>query len=75
MSVENAKKFFDDVDKDEHLRNEVRKNFRNLSAVAQKHGYHFKSSEMLEHLKSRWGATKSPKLGNGDDADTCCSSL
>jgi len=74
MSVENAKKFFDAVEKDENLKNEMRKNFRRLAGVAKKHGFTFTRSEMLDHLKKRLVAKKSLKV-DGDDADTCCSSF
>jgi predicted ribosomally synthesized peptide with nif11-like leader len=74
MSVTNAKKFFDAVEKDEKLRTEVRKDFRHMAGVAKKHGFTFTRSEMLEHLKKRLGATKQLKV-DGDESDTCCSSF
>jgi predicted ribosomally synthesized peptide with nif11-like leader len=63
MSVEKAKEFFDQVDSDQALRDELSEVGENVLDLARKHGFNFSYDDMREHLKDRWGVTKPPKPG------------
>jgi predicted ribosomally synthesized peptide with nif11-like leader len=66
MSVQNARKFFDEVDKDPALQKKLGKSMQQIIKTAKKKGFEFSAEDMRKHLKSRWGMTKAPKLTQTD---------
>ena len=59
--VDNAKKFFDEVDKNLGLQAMIGVNQGNIIAVAAGMGWTFDYDDMQDHLRTRWGVTKPPK--------------
>ena len=66
MSVQNAKKFFDAVDKDPALQKKLGKSMQQILKTAHAKGHDFTADDMRKHLKTRWGMTKAPKLSQTD---------
>ena len=66
MSVQNAKKFFDAVDKDPALQKKLGKSMQQVVKTGQAKGFDFTAEDMRKHLKRRWGMTKAPKLTQTD---------
>jgi len=55
MSVADAVKFLDGVDKDERLQEEVRTNAQNFVQMGERHGYKFTDMELDRALREHWG--------------------
>ena len=66
MSIEAVRAFFDKIDSDPDLQEEVRKAHAELLAIAKKHGHDFSQAELNQHLRERWGVRNPPSY---DDVD------
>ena len=71
MSAEDAKKFFDLVNSDQSVRDEVKKTWDQVAQVAQKHGLDFSHAEYFDHIHEHTGMTKIGRSHERDDPDTC----
>jgi hypothetical protein len=70
VSQENAEKFLDLLDKDDDLRDEVRK-LPQLSELGKKHNLHFTGTDLEKALESKWG-TPANRKGKVHPFTCCC---
>jgi len=71
MSQENAEKFLDELDQNEHLRNEVR-NMSYMSDLAKAHGLPpFSGADLEKALRSKWGSPEK-RVGKPHPFTCCC---
>jgi hypothetical protein len=68
MSVEEAKKFVDLVDKEPALQQKFREGWANIEKLASDNGLHVSRADLQQHLRERWGISKP---ANADEKDTC----
>jgi predicted ribosomally synthesized peptide with nif11-like leader len=68
MSVQDAKKFVDEAEKDPELRKAGQQHWDSIAAAAKKHGLSFTRSELQQHLREKWSV---PQMPAKDDVDTC----
>lgn len=66
MSLEDAKKFLDQVDQSSALQQRLQEHKGQLVSIGQEHGFSFTQDELHDELRDRWAVSK-PK----DDPDTC----
>ena len=69
MSIEDAKKFVDHVERDENLKKEVRAASEQVLAVAKKHGYDVSGADLHDLFRERIGATKLIPAAEHDQAN------
>lgn len=66
MSMEDAKKFLDEVNNSPALQKKLQDHQGQLAAIAKEHGFDITQTELQDELRERWAVSK-PK----DDPDTC----
>ena len=57
MSVDQAKAFFDKVEQDPALQQQLQSTQEQIAATAKKAGYTFTPEEMRQHLQQRFGVS------------------
>jgi hypothetical protein len=64
--LDNAARFFDEVDENEGLQAAIGLNNQNVIQLAQQMGFKFNYPEMSAHLRARWDIRRGP------DGHYCC---
>jgi predicted ribosomally synthesized peptide with nif11-like leader len=68
MSVEDAKRFAEQLEKDKALRVKLREAQHKILELAREYGYEFTYAEIHDVMREKWGATKLPPSEDLDES-------
>ena len=73
MSVDNARKFYEKLQSDPKVEEEVSKLADEICKVGEKYGHTFTKSDFKLFLKEAWNMAEQSTQGGQEDPDTCFS--